>query len=109
MPPNPATAVLPIFRHILDLTLVMGNTPRRVLGQIHKYPLRMRRNPLTVHDKLAADIDILPNLALKPSADARFVENADPRTKRLERLQWLRLMVEPDENMKMGVAGSLEL
>ena len=99
MPPNAATPVLPVIRHILDLPLIVRYTTSRMLRQIHQNVLGMGRNRLPVHDKLAADIDILPNLALKPSADARFVENADPRTKRLERLQWLRLMVEPDQHV----------
>ena len=57
MPPHATTSVLPILRHIGYLPLVMGDTPRRVLSQVHKYPLRMRGNPLTVHIDFATNVD----------------------------------------------------
>ena len=99
MTPNAATSVLPVIRHILNLPLIVRYTTSRMLRQIHQNALGMGRNRLPVHGNFGSHVDRLPNLALKTSADARFVENTDPRTKRLERLQWLRLMVKPNEDM----------
>ena len=68
----------------------------------------MRRNRLTVHGNHTANVDAFPNLPLQSSANARLIEDADPRPQCLVLLQCVPVVVEPDEKMQMGVPGSLE-
>ena len=71
--------------------------------------LGMRWHLLAVHDDFTADIDVLPNLPLKSRADVGLVQNADPRFQSLVGFQRLWRVVEPDQHVDVGVAGSLKL
>ena len=109
MPPHATTSVLPVLRHIGYLPLVMRDSASRMLREVHQYSLGMRWHLLAVHDDFTADIDVLPNLPLKSRADVGLVQNADSRFQSLVGFQRLWRVVEPDQHVDVGVAGSLKL
>lgn len=102
MPPHPAGTILPVIRHIRYLPLIVSHTTRRMFSKVHQDSLRMRRNRLTVHGNHTANVDAFPNLPLQSSANARLIEDADPRPQCLVLLQCVPVVVEPDEKMQMG-------
>ncbi len=109
MTPHTPAAVLPISWHIRQLALIMRDTTRRMLREIHQYTLGMRRNPLTIHGNLGSHVDALPNLTLKTSTDTRLVEHPNPRVESLICVQRLRRVVKPHEHVQVRVPGSLKL
>ena len=109
MTPDAATAILPIFRHVGYLPLIVGNTPRGMLCEVHQNPFGVSGHRLAIHGNLAADIDALPNLALQTSAHAGFVQDTDPRAQCLELLQRVPITVEPRQDVQMGIPTGLKL